>query len=79
MEEGQWLLLENEEDGVNELEVLGEIIHLRASVPWSWPQRKDTHVVEGDQRLGPAALIAANGAKNTSIDQGRQKLLNEES
>ncbi len=28
VEEGKWLLLENEEDGVDEFEVLGEIVQL---------------------------------------------------
>lgn len=33
MEEGQWLLLEEEENGVHEFDVLGDIIQLRAVRP----------------------------------------------
>lgn len=28
MEEGKWLLLEDQEDGVNELEIFREVVHL---------------------------------------------------
>lgn len=31
VEERQWLFLEDEEDGVNEFEVLGQVVHLHVS------------------------------------------------
>lgn len=38
VEEGQWLLLEDKEDGVNELDVFVQVVELRAAlVNISWP------------------------------------------
>lgn len=38
-----------------------------------------TYVVEDNQRLSPAAIVVADGKEDTLADNGRQKLLNEES
>lgn len=38
-----------------------------------------TYVVEDNQRLSPAAIVVADGKEDTLTDNGRQKLLNEES
>jgi hypothetical protein len=63
VEEGQRLLLEEKEDGVEELEVLGEVVE----------------VVQNDKGLGPAALSMADGVEDAATNNSGQKLLNEES
>jgi hypothetical protein len=63
VEEGQRLLLEEQEDGVKELEVLGEVVE----------------VVQNDKGLGPATLSITNSVEDTTTDNSGQKLLNEES
>lgn len=63
VEEGERLLLEEQEDGVEELEVLCEVVE----------------VVQNDKGLGPATLSITNGMEDTATDNSGEKLLNEES
>lgn len=79
VEKGQGLLLDNKEDGVNELEVFREVIHLVSVSAELQHRRLSTNIVQDDQVFGPASLVIANGVENTSFPQSGQKLLNEES
>lgn len=63
VEEGEGLLLEEEEARVEELEVLCQVVE----------------VVEDNQGLGPAAIDIADGEEDALADDGGQELLNEES
>jgi hypothetical protein len=84
VEEGQGLLLEEQEDGVEQLQVLGQVVELEkhpllvhtATFRFS---TYFTHVVENNQRLSPATIVVADGKEDTLADNSGQKLLNEES
>lgn len=83
----QRLLLEEKENGVEEFEVLGQVVQLEikgvsflANNIWSTEVYGiGTHVVKNNERLGPPAVIVADGVKNAMAHNGRQNLLNKES
>lgn len=79
MEESQGLLFQDKEDGVNQFEVFGQVVHLQMLVDIHYVLLRVTYIVESDQRFGPATLVTADGIENPTIDQSGQKLLNEES
>lgn len=79
VEECQGFLLENEEDGVNEFEVLGQVVHLPGLVLRCYSRLWfDTHIIQCDKRLGPATVVAADCVEHASVDQSGQQLLNKE-
>lgn len=63
VEEGQRLLLEEKEDGIKKLKVLGEVVE----------------VVQDHEGLSPATLGIADSMEDATTDNGWKKLLNEES
>lgn len=80
VEEGQRLLLEEQEDSVKELEVLGEVVELLRLLAWvACEILLVTHVVQNDKGLGPATLGVTDGMEDTAANNGGKKLLNEES
>lgn len=84
VEEGQGLLLEEEEDGVDKLDVLVDVVQLQQElVPgfprWSWfCYRESTYVVKQNERLSPASPVVANRVKHAVSPQSGKKLLNEQ-
>jgi len=62
VEESQRLLLEDQEQGVNEFEVFGQVIH----------------IVQHNQLSGPASIVAADSMKNAVSNHLREKLLDKE-
>jgi hypothetical protein len=76
----QRLLLEEQEDGVKELEVLGEVVELlQLSVGSACRNLLETYVVQDDKGLSPSTLGIADSMEDTATDNGGKKLLNEES
>ena len=77
MEEGEGLLLEDEEDGVDEFEVLGEVVHL-----WRlgrvWWRTQTTYIIQDDQLVRPTTVGAADGVEDAIAHDFWQELLNEE-
>lgn len=83
----QRLLLEEEEDSIEELEILGKVVQLIGqNVSFIAPPglepgnratgtARRTYIVQNDQRLGPAASMIADGKKDTLAHDGRQNLL----
>lgn len=75
------LLLERQEDGIEKFEVLGEIVelvHRLAGRSWS-DGTGTTHIVQDNQRLGPATIDVADGMEDTAANNRGNQLLNEES
>jgi hypothetical protein len=77
VEESQWLLLENEEDGVDQLEVLGKVVHLQRSA-MARNEEETAHIIENNQLVGPATIVAADSMEDTVPDHFWEQLLNEE-
>lgn len=75
----QRLLLEEEEDGVEQLHVLGEVGHLGLSDGVKDARVDGTYVVEDNERLGPAAVGMADGVEDALANNSGQELLNVES
>lgn len=78
VEEGQRLLLEEQEDGINELDIFGQVVELPGLVApmiiWM-----ATYVVQNDERLGPSTAVIADGEKDAMSPDGGHQLFNEES
>jgi hypothetical protein len=82
MKEGQGLLLEEQEDGIEKLEVLGQIVELSSLSAGQHFKPRDqeiTYIVQDDEGLGPSTLVVTNGEEEAVSVERRQKLLNEES
>jgi len=62
VQKGQRLLLEDQEQGVNEFEVFGQVIH----------------IVQHDQRPSPASIVAADGMKDAISNNLGKQLFNKE-
>ena len=76
----QRLLLEEQEDGIKELQVLGEVVELsQLSVGSACQFLLDTYVVQDHKGLSPATLGIADSMEDAATDNGGKKLLNEES
>lgn len=78
VEESKRLLLENEEDGVDEFEVLGEVVQLFKLEGLQQCYDRNTHVIEHFQLSGPASVVAANRMEDAISRDFGQKLLDEE-
>lgn len=72
----QWLLLEDEEAGVDQLQVFGQVVELLSVSlyllisPWG-----RTHIVQNNQLISPSTLVRANGKEDsTSCNRGQQLL-----
>lgn len=82
MKEGQGLLLEEQEDGIEKFEVLGQIVELSslsAGQHFKPRDQENTYIVQDNEGLGPSTLVITNGEEETVSVERRQKLLNEES
>lgn len=75
----QWLLLEEKEASVNQLEVLGEVVELvgvrTCGILGSYVSK--THVVQNNKLVGPATLVSADGVEDTSSHESGKQLLDE--
>lgn len=86
MKEGQRLLLEEQEDGVDKFEVLGQVVELfaillayRIRSEESLSSAVSTYVVQNNKRPRPSTVVITNSIKDTMSPDSREKLLNEES
>lgn len=79
----QRLLLEEQEHGVQELEVFGQVVQLMRHVSAQEQHNLDwvrpTYVVQDDERLGPASIMIANGKEDALAHNGGQNLFDEQS
>jgi hypothetical protein len=73
----QRLLLQEQEDGVQQLEVLSHVIQLRPSAR-SCLRGGKTHIVENDQMVRPPAIDVANAVKDAIPHHRRNQLLQEQ-
>ena len=78
VEEGEGLLLEDEENGVNQFEVLGQIIHLHRLARNMETSRGNPYIVQHHQLPGPTSIIVTNGIENTVSNKSGEELFNEE-
>lgn len=81
VKEGERLLLEEQETGIQQLEVLGEVVQLvTVSTKAQFGQKqRSTHVVEDNHGLSPAAISIADGKEETLANNSGKHLLDEES
>jgi hypothetical protein len=84
VEEGQWLLLEDKEDRVNELDIFVQVVELNAillvsPIPNPTLGPLATYVVQNDQRLSPTTALVTDGVEDTVSRESGQELLNEQS
>jgi hypothetical protein len=76
VQECERLLLEEEEDGVEEFEVLGQVVEL-----WSMSaidvmcKTVQTYVVQDNKRRRPSTIVVANGVEHASPHQRWNQLL----
>lgn len=76
----QRLLLEEKEDGIKKLKVLGEVVELSQLLAGSaCKSLMETYVVQDHEGLSPATLGIADSMEDATTDNGWKKLLNEES
>lgn len=82
VKEGQWLLLEDQEDGINELDVFVDVVELIeicvSFSPSKWFKRFATYVVQNDQRASPTTLLITDGVEDSVSPESGEKLLNEQ-
>lgn len=84
VEEGQGLLLEEQEDGIEQFEVFGQVVQLfcvslvSRSVCPSVSERR-TYIVENDQGLSPTTVVVTDGEENAMVPDGGDQLLDEQS
>jgi hypothetical protein len=78
VEESERLLFEDEKDSIDEFEVFGQVIHLRKSEKLQRERRRQTHIVEHNQSIGPTSIVATNGMENAVSRQFGEKLFDEE-
>lgn len=77
----QWLLLQEKENGIDELQVLGQVVELwrkLASFTATRRESAQTHIVQNDQLIGPATLMVANGVENAIAHDFGDQLLQEQ-
>lgn len=79
VKERERLLLEHEEKCINQLEVLGQIVELRALDAQDDRAWSQTYVVEDDQLSSPATIMIANCMEDTLSGQSWKELFNEQS
>lgn len=84
----QGLFLEEQENRVKQLQILGQVVELPGSMSvsiqneepalncFSSPLR--THVVQNDQRLSPTTIVVTDGVEDTIVVDLGNELLNEE-
>ena len=76
VKECEGLLLQDEEEGVDKFNILGNVVQLRLSTNVPWVTRT-TYVIECDQLFCPASVVTAYSVENTTSDQGGQQLFDE--
>jgi hypothetical protein len=89
VKEGQGLLLEDQEDGVQEFDIFVDVVELRrkkmmlafwGSIGWGIAIAiGKTYVVQNDEGLSPSTVVVADGVEDAVAHQGGQKLLHEQS
>ena len=91
VQEGQGLLLEEQEDRVNQFEVFGQVVELEKfslvssfhspalALFFSFREVQETYVVDNNEGLSPSTAVVADCVKDTMSPDGRQQLLNEQS
>jgi len=73
-------LLEHEENGIKQFDVLGQVIQLlHVSLRASSVHIGSPYVVKYDQLFRPASLMITDGKEDAISHNGGQQLLNEES
>lgn len=77
VKESKRLLFQDKENGIDQFEVFGKVIHLPLLVE-SFQDLVCTHVVENDQLVCPSSFIRADGIEHPTTSQSGHKLLNEE-
>ena len=79
VQEGERLLLEEEEDGVDELEVLGEVVELDSRSVLHGEllraERGQTYVVQHNQLVRPSTVVVADTEEQPIPHQRRDQLL----
>lgn len=82
VQEGQGLLLEEEEDGVQEFQILGQVGQLRLGLArcprCHMSSSGGAHVVKNHKVLCPATFMITDGEEDTLPHNSRQELLNVE-
>lgn len=80
MEESQGLLLQDKKDGVEEFEVLVEVVELaQLLVVGNYPcTRAMTYIVQNNQGLSPSTIVVTDSIEDTMVVEGRNKLFHEE-
>ena len=87
VEEGQRLLLEEQENGVDQFEVFGQVVELgpcQSSMPhfhisYHIRLRCTTYIVDDNEGLGPSTFVIADSEEDTVFPDCRQQLLDEKS
>lgn len=84
VEEGQGLLLEDQEDGVQEFDVFVHVVELFAKScqlrqSQTLARHDATYVVQNDKRLGPTAAVVTDGVEDAMAHDRGQELLDEQS
>ena len=87
VEEGQRLLLEEQENGVDQFEVFGQVVELgpcQSSMPHSHISyhirlRCTAYIVDDNEGLGPSTIVVADSEEDTVSPDCRQQLFDEKS
>lgn len=83
MEEGQRLLLQDQENGVQEFDVFVDIIKLFGELRQMRQSKTrvhhiETYIVQDDKRLGPSAPVVTDAVEDAVACNGGQELLDEQ-
>lgn len=84
VEEGQRLLLEEQENGVDQFKVFGQVVELgpcqscrisTSLIRWGYT----TYIVDDNEGLGPSTFVVADSEEDTVSPDSRQQLFDEKS
>ena len=85
VEEGQRLLLEEQENGVDQFEVFGQVVELgpcqssmsQFHISYHIRLKCTTYIVDDNEGLGPSTFVVADSEEDTVSPDCRQQLLDE--
>lgn len=85
VEEGQRLLLEEQENGVDQFEVFGQVVELgpcqssmsHFHISYHIRLKCTTYIVDNNEGLGPSTFVVADSEEDTVSPDCRQQLLDE--
>ena len=85
VEEGQRLLLEEQENGVDQFEVFGQVVELgpcqssmsHFHISYHIRLKCTTYIVDDNEGLGPSTFVVADSEEDTVFPDCRQQLLDE--